>query len=113
MPYRRPAGASSTNQKKILYTAFKGNSFNANNFLLAYEIQRSLLQRTKGYDRGVRHGRFAVLRNLNMPGVLIEMGFLSNDAEERKLATPLYQEQIARAVAVGIINYHRKIYNSR
>lgn len=108
-----PAGASSTNQKKILYTAFKGNSFNANNFLLAYEIQRSLLQRTKGYDRGVRHGRFAVLRNLNMPGVLIEMGFLSNDAEERKLATPLYQEQIARAVAVGIINYHRKIYSSR
>lgn len=108
-----PAGASSTNQKKILYTTFKGNAMNSNNFLLAYEIQRALLQRTKGHDRGVRHSRFAVLRNLNMPGVLVEMGFVSNDAEERKLATPLYQEQIARAIAVGIINYHRKIYNSK
>jgi N-acetylmuramoyl-L-alanine amidase len=108
-----PAGASSTNQKRVGNTAFKGNSFDANNFLLAFEIQKSMLARTKGYDRGVRRGRFAVLRDLQMPGVLLEMGFVSNAAEEKKLATPAYQEQIARAVAVGIINYHRRIYNIR
>lgn len=108
-----PAGASSTNHKKISNTAFKGNALNGNNFLLAYELQRSMLARTKGNDRGVRRSRFAVLRNLNMPGALLEIGFLSNPAEERKLATPAYQEQIARAIAVGIINYHRRIYNSR
>lgn len=108
-----PAGASSTNQKRPSQLAFKGNALNGNNFLLAYEIQKSMLIRTKGHDRGVRRGRFAVLRNLNMPGVLLEMGFVSNAAEEKKLASPAYQEQIARAVAVGIINYHRKIYNLR
>ena len=54
-----------------------------------------------------------MLRNLNMPGILLEMGFVSNAAEEKKLATPAYQEQIARAIAVGIINYHRKIYSCR
>ena len=108
-----PAGASSTNQKRPSQLAFKGNALNGNNFLLAYEIQKSMLTRTKGYDRGVRRGRFAVLRNLNMPGVLLEMGFISNAEEEKKLNTPAYQEQIARAVAVGIINYHRKIYNIR
>lgn len=108
-----PAGASSTNHKRIVNTVFPGNSFNANNFILAYEIQKSMLTRTKGHDRGVRRGRFAVLRDLQMPGVLLEMGFVSNPAEEKKLATPAYQEQIARAVAVGIINYHRRIYNLR
>lgn len=108
-----PAGASSTNQKKISNTAFKGNAFDGNNFLLAFEMQRSMLLRTKGHDRGVRRGRFAVLRNLNMPGILLEMGFVSNAAEEKKLADPAYQEQIARAIAVGIISYHRRIYNCR
>ena len=108
-----PASASSTNQKQISNTAFKGNALDGNNFLLAFEMQKSMLLRTKGYDRGVRRGRFAVLRNLNMPGILLEMGFVSNAAEEKKLATPAYQEQIARAIAVGIINYHRKIYSCR
>ena len=108
-----PAGASSTNHQKVSGTAFPGNAFNANNFLLAYEIQRSMLLRTKGQDRGVRRSRFAVLRNLAMPGVLLEMGFITNAAEERKLATPAYQEQIARAIAVGIISYHRRIYSCR
>lgn len=107
-----PAGASSTNQKRISGTSFKGNAFDANNFLLAFEVQRSLLQRTRSQDRGVRRGRFAVLRNLNMPGILVEMGFVSNNAEEKKLADPAWQEQLARAIAVGIINYHRRLYNS-
>ena len=105
-----PVGASSTNQKKNVNIAYPGNSFDANNFLLAFEIQKSMLARTKGADRGVRRGRFAVLRNLKMPGVLLEMGFLSNAAEEQKLLTFERQEQIARAIAVGIINYHRRIY---
>lgn len=105
-----PAGASSTNQRKSLNISYPGNSFDANNFLLAFEVQKSMLFRTKGGDRGVRRGRFAVLRGLKMPGVLLEMGFLSNSAEELKLLSPNYQEQIARAVAVGVINYHRRIY---
>lgn len=108
-----PAGAASTNQKRISSASFKGNALDANNFLLAYEIQKSLLYRTRAQDRSVRHGRFAVLRNLNMPGVLLEMGFVSNPNEERRLATSAYQEQIARGIAVGIINYHRKMYGSR
>lgn len=107
-----PAGASSTNQKRISEASFSGNAFDANNFLLAFEVQKSLLQRTRSQDRGVRRGRFAVLRNLNMPGILVEVGFVSNRAEENRLAALPYQEQLARAIAVGIINYHRRIYNS-
>ena len=105
-----PAGASSTNQKKPLNISYPGNLLDGNNFLLAFEMQKALLSRTKSTDRGVRRGRFAVLRNLKMPGVLLEMGFISNPAEEYKLSQTAYQEQIARGIAVGIINYHRRIY---
>lgn len=105
-----PAGASSTNQKKILNIAYPGNLLDGNNFLLAFEMQKALLLRTKSADRGVRRGRFAVLRNLKMPGILLEMGFISNPAEENKLLQAANQEQIARGIAVGIINYHRRIY---
>ena len=105
-----PAGVASTNQKRASSVRLPGNKLDSNNFLLACELQKSILHRTGANDRGVRRGRFAVLRNLNMPGVLLELGFISNPAEESKLASSEYREQLARGIAVGIINYHRKIY---
>ena len=105
-----PAGAASTNQKKISALKYPGNALDPNNLLLAWELQRALLNRTRANDRGVRRGRFAVLRDLKMPGVLLEVGFLSNPAEEARLAAPAYIEQLARGIAVGVINYHRRIY---
>ena len=108
-----PAGAASTNQKRISTVKCPGNKLDPNNFLLAFELHRSLLNRTRANDRGVRRGRFAVLRDLNMPGALLEVGFLSNPAEETRLRNAAYVEQLARGIAVGIINYHRRIYGRR
>ena len=108
-----PAGAASTNQKRISTAKCAGNKLDPNNFLLAFELQRALLNRTRANDRGVRRSRFAVLRDLNMPGALLEVGFLSNPAEETRLRNAAYVEQLARGIAVGIINYHRRIYGRR
>ena len=108
-----PAGAASTNQKRISTAKCAGNKLDPNNFLLAFELHRALLNRTRANDRGVRRGRFAVLRDLNMPGVLLEVGFLSNPGEETRLRNAAYVEQLARGIAVGIINYHRRIYGRR
>ncbi len=108
-----PAGAASTNQKRISSVKCTGNKLDPNNFLLAFELHRALLNRTRANDRGVRRGRFAVLRDLNMPGALLEVGFLSNPAEETRMRNAAYVEQLARGIAVGIINYHRRIYGRR
>ena len=40
-----------------------------------------------------------------MPGVIVECGFLTNPEEEAKLASDKYQDQIAWAIYVGIIDY--------
>ena len=102
-----PAGAASTSGGKPSQTSFSGNRSDANNILLAYLIQRSLLRRSGAADRGVKRARFAVLRDINAPGVLVEVGFLSNPREEQLLLDPAYREKLARGIAEGIIVYHR------
>lgn len=102
-----PAGAASTSGGKPSRTSFGGNRNDANNLLLAYLIQRALLRRTRAVDRGVKRARFAVLRDISAPGVLVEVGYLSNPREEQLLLDPAYREKLARGIVEGIIFYHR------
>lgn len=41
----------------------------------------------------------------SVPSFLIEMGFMSNPAEDRKLATPSYQQKLATGIANGVAAY--------
>ena len=104
-----PAGASSSNGGKPNATSFPGNRFDANNILLAWHIQQAVLNSTGGEDRGVKRARFAVLRDLNAPGALVEVGFISNRAEEKKLNSREYQERIAKGIVAGVVAYGRTL----
>ena len=57
--------------------------------------------------RRVAQAPFFVLRGAGMPAVLLETGFVTNAPEARKLTTSAYQQQIARAMSEGIMNYLR------
>lgn len=46
-----------------------------------------------------------LLHNTKRPAVIVECGFLSNQAEAQKLKTKLYQQQMAFAVCCGILKY--------
>lgn len=83
----------------------QGNTLDDANILLAHRIQKRLTYRLEGEDRGVRRARWAVLRDLECPGVLVECGFLSNVAEAKRIATPVYRERIAESLAAGIADY--------
>ena len=54
-------------------------------------------------DRGTQLGAFRVLRRSICPAVLVELGFMSNAVEARRLADPAYRKRLASAVARGII----------
>ncbi len=77
--------------------------------MLAYTIQRRLLQELKLDDRGFKHDRLAVLRLVTCPAVLIEGGFLSNTTEARRIATPAYRQQLAEAIANGLTAYANQL----
>jgi len=59
-------------------------------------------------DRGVRPGLFYVLALSNRPSVLLEVGFLSNSRESKKMLKPYFQKQYAYAVSQGIEVYIKK-----
>ena len=72
---------------------------------LAGLIQEALVARTRSIDRGTQARQFFVIANVTSPAVLIEGGFLTNKEDISKLATEDYRDQIAAAVADGILRY--------
>jgi N-acetylmuramoyl-L-alanine amidase len=106
-----PAGAQSTNAQGEGGGAgwCAGNRCNDRNILLAYELQRALAWELSVQDRGVRRARFAVLRDAQMPAVLIEAGFMSHPMEGKKIFSAAYRKQMAHAIVDGVMAYKRTV----
>jgi len=54
---------------------------------------------------GIKAARFEVLRGVRMPAVLVEVGFMSNAAEERMLKNSFYRQKAAESLVQGIEEY--------
>jgi N-acetylmuramoyl-L-alanine amidase len=80
---------------------------------LAYAIHERLVSRLGADDRGVKQAPFYVLAGARMPAVLLEVGFVSHDAESRRLATAEYQDRAARAIAEGVLAWRRVTAQAR
>lgn len=76
--------------------------FLAESAALAEAVQRQLNLLTGTRDRGVRQAPFRVLTGAQMAAVLVEVGFISNPAEETKLRSSEYREQIVSALAAAV-----------
>jgi N-acetylmuramoyl-L-alanine amidase len=107
-----PAGAASTSKPSSQNgdsDRALGNQYDLCNVWLAHCVQKSLLQATVAVDRGVRRARFVVLRDAGCPAILVESGFLSNPAEERKIVTSAYRDTLAKAIGEGIVTYKKTV----
>jgi N-acetylmuramoyl-L-alanine amidase len=101
-----PSNATGENHASVSNTqAYDGNAQDQQNMALAAAIHGAVLARLSVFDRGVHHARFHVLRNIKIPGVLLEGGFLSNHDEGRRIATPQYRRQMGLAIAQAVQNY--------
>jgi N-acetylmuramoyl-L-alanine amidase len=69
---------------------------------LAHALHEKLVAALATENRGVKQAPFYVLAGARMPAVLLEVGFISNEAEAARLRTPAHQEKIAAAVAEGV-----------
>ncbi|HVI97122.1 MAG TPA: N-acetylmuramoyl-L-alanine amidase [Anaeromyxobacter sp.] len=74
---------------------------------LAYAVHERLVPALGAEDRGVKQAPFYVLAGARMPAVLLEVGFISHEAEAAKLRSPEYQERIAGAVAEGVAAFRK------
>ncbi|MBD0390202.1 MAG: N-acetylmuramoyl-L-alanine amidase, partial [Nostoc sp. C3-bin3] len=71
-------------------------------------VHNSILQSVNVKDRGVRRARFFVLRKSSMPSILVETGYLTGRDDNAKLRTSAYQNQMADAIARGILQYLKR-----
>ncbi|HBC91991.1 MAG TPA: N-acetylmuramoyl-L-alanine amidase [Pelotomaculum sp.] len=72
---------------------------------LARSIQTEMVKSLGLRDIGVKQANFAVLRTSNMPAVLLELAFISNQAEEKLLQTDSFKNKAAEAIVKGIGTY--------
>lgn len=73
---------------------------------LAAALQQQMLAISPGSpDRGVKTGRFFVIRRTVMPSALVEMGFVTGSLDARRLADPEFRRRMALALAAGVLTY--------
>jgi N-acetylmuramoyl-L-alanine amidase len=71
----------------------------------ASAVQQQFSERVGRHDRGVKQAGFLVLRETSMPGVLVEVGFLSNKNEERFMNSENGRVYLASAIYRAIRDY--------
>ena len=72
---------------------------------LAQTVRRSILRGVNVRDRRIRRAGFYVLRKTSMPAILIETGYVTGREDAAKLRSTQYREQMAQAIANGILQY--------
>ncbi|MEJ6951539.1 N-acetylmuramoyl-L-alanine amidase [Natronospora cellulosivora (SeqCode)] len=95
-----------SSQPKGSQIFYKKNSEDSK--ILAEYIKEELVEIREANNRSNQVGDFLVLNMLKCPGVLIEVGFLSNGEDRKKLKDPIYQESLARAIRKGIVTYFQE-----
>lgn len=75
---------------------------------LAQAVLKNVLATTNAKSRGVKDGNFLVIRQTAMPAILVEGGFVSNEAELQKLKDPTYLKRLAWGIVRGIEEYLSK-----
>jgi N-acetylmuramoyl-L-alanine amidase len=105
-----PRGVPATNDLFPSLYDFRpclGNMRDPENIALTTAMHSALIIRTGAPDRGIKRARFVVLRDSNIPGVLIEGGFLSNTTDRLRIATAAYRQLMAQAILQGVQSYNR------
>ncbi len=91
--------------EKLILATMAQSMFLKESENLAAIIQMELDKKLTTPNRGVKQAGFYVLYGASMPNVLVEVGFISNPAEEKKLKQGEYRQMIAEAVYEGIKHF--------
>ena len=76
-------------------------------------IEQELRTRVPMSARAIQQAPFRVLVGANMPAVLVEMGFITNPDEEKKLASPEHQREVVLALYESIVRFRMFLEGGR
>ncbi|QDP41593.1 N-acetylmuramoyl-L-alanine amidase [Radiobacillus deserti] len=100
------ATAAATGAEAFYY---KGKAANEQeSYQLARSILDEIVDRANMVDRGVKHGDLHVIRENPLPATLIELGFITNSSDYKKLTSATYRDIYAEAIVEGIKKYYQQ-----
>jgi N-acetylmuramoyl-L-alanine amidase len=77
---------------------------------LGSQLIAQLSKVTNLHHKTVQRAGFMVLKSPDIPSVLVELGFISNPSQEKKLSDPKHQQVLARALLSGVKAYAGKYH---
>lgn len=86
-----------------------GHACDAQNMALATATHAALVVKSQMYDRGIKRARFVVIRDITIPGVLIEGGFMTNSYDARMVASSVFRQNMAGCIVQAVQNYRRAV----
>jgi N-acetylmuramoyl-L-alanine amidase len=107
------AGVDLTHQEEdvanILIDLAARDTMNQSRFLAKTVIDQLDDTGVKVVDHNHRSAGFAVLKAMDIPSILVEMGYLTNRSEVEKLSSPAHRQKIAKALKASIDRYFEKV----
>jgi N-acetylmuramoyl-L-alanine amidase len=107
-----PRGVPSMDEENFSYSDLKqhpGHARDPENIALATALHSSMLRHMRLHDRGIKRARFVVIRDIRIPGVLLEGGFMNHPVDGRLIASPAYRDSFARAILDGVNRYQKAL----
>ncbi len=99
------AAGSAANGTETFYNTISNSQEEA---ILAKFINDEIVKNANMNNRGVKTADYYVIRNLYMPAVLVELGFITNSADRAKLISDQYVEIYAQSIYNGILKYYQQ-----
>ena len=100
------AASSSSAQGTETFYSISANDNQKEDIALATFINSEIVKNANMKDRDVKPGDYYVIRNLYIPSVLVELGFVTNSEDRSKLVNDKYIDIFAQSIYNGITKYY-------
>lgn len=107
-----PRGVPSMDEESLSYSDYKlypGHARDPENVALATTVHAAMVRSLGLTDRGVKRARFLVIKNITVPGILVEGGFMSGSPDARMIDTADYRQKIAQCILDGVNRYKQAV----
>ena len=94
--------------EQLILATMAQSSFMQQSETLADLTQSEFDRKLVGQNRGVKQAGFIVLIGASMPNVLIELGFISNKYDAKRLKTAAYRQKAAEAIFEALMKYRTR-----
>ncbi|MFJ8102285.1 N-acetylmuramoyl-L-alanine amidase [Lysinibacillus sp. NPDC096212] len=101
------AANTSAQGTETYYAVTTGDMFKEDIDLATF-VNNQIVNNLNMKNRGVKEQQYYVIRNMLIPSILVELGFLSNNEDRAKMTDDQYVELFADSIYKGILEYYSK-----